>query len=188
MRQFIKKKPMRSMQPWYRGFTGTIRPSGESGCWNAVAAHASLSPLLPYEHSPRQIRLPWCVHADKQHHPADNGAAAAEVDAGLQGVSWTCIAASISWHAPFLDVWKLLLRFLQGNMPGGDHKKTKLNIYDANNSVIYGLRIRSPCLHDASAARSGNTTRTEAFILLFAWTAASSRMQRRKRASKRSCV
>ena len=39
MRQFIKKKPMRSMPPWYRGFTGTIKPSGEKGCSNAVCRY-----------------------------------------------------------------------------------------------------------------------------------------------------
>ena len=36
MRQFIKKKPMRKMQPWYRGFCGTIKASAEKGRWNAV--------------------------------------------------------------------------------------------------------------------------------------------------------
>jgi hypothetical protein len=27
----ILRKPMQNMQPWYRGFTGTIKPSGEKG-------------------------------------------------------------------------------------------------------------------------------------------------------------
>eukprot|EP00928_Gymnodinium_smaydae_P070564 TRINITY_DN54374_c0_g1_i1.p1 TRINITY_DN54374_c0_g1~~TRINITY_DN54374_c0_g1_i1.p1 ORF type:complete len:1314 (-),score=374.03 TRINITY_DN54374_c0_g1_i1:105-3977(-) len=31
MRAYIKKKKMKIMRPWYRGFTGTIKPSGEKG-------------------------------------------------------------------------------------------------------------------------------------------------------------
>ena len=36
----------------------------------------------------RQIRLPRLIHEIEQHDPADNRAAFAKVDAGLQGASW----------------------------------------------------------------------------------------------------
>lgn len=46
MRQFIKKKPMRSMPPWYRGFTGTIRPAGEKGKYDCRGSYAKSSSTI----------------------------------------------------------------------------------------------------------------------------------------------
>lgn len=36
MRLFLKKKKMKLMTPWYRGFTGTIKPSGEKGKYDSI--------------------------------------------------------------------------------------------------------------------------------------------------------
>ncbi|CAE7523479.1 top-2 [Symbiodinium natans] len=107
MRQFIKKKPMRSMQPWYRGFTGTIRPSGESGKYDCHGAYTQTSSTI------LQItELPLR-----------------------------------KWTQDYKE-------FLQGNMPGGDHKKTKLNIYDVreyhtDRSVHFVVRMDGSKLKDA---------------------------------------
>ncbi|CAJ1380286.1 unnamed protein product [Effrenium voratum] len=83
MRAFIKKKPMKHMQPWYRGFTGTIKPSGEKGKYDCLGALSKTSTTI------LQItELPLK-----------------------------------KWTQDYKE-------FLQANMPGGDTKKTKLNIYD----------------------------------------------------------
>jgi len=36
MRLFIKKKPLKVVKPWYRGFTGTIKPTAEKGKMDCV--------------------------------------------------------------------------------------------------------------------------------------------------------
>jgi len=83
MRQFIKKKPMQNMQPWYRGFTGTIKPSGEKGKYDCLGSFSKTSTTI------LQItELPLK-----------------------------------KWTQDYKE-------FLQSNMPGGDNKKSKLNIYD----------------------------------------------------------
>jgi len=83
MRQFIKKKPMRSMPPWYRGFTGTIKPSGEKGKYDCRGSYTkSSSTILQITELPLR-----------------------------------------KWTQDYKE-------FLQSNMPGGDQKKAKLNIYD----------------------------------------------------------
>jgi len=46
MRQYIKRKPMRGMQPWYRGFTGTIKPSGEKGRYDCLGSFAQTSTTI----------------------------------------------------------------------------------------------------------------------------------------------
>ncbi|CAE7296829.1 top-2 [Symbiodinium pilosum] len=107
IRLFIKKKPVRAMQPWYRGFTGTIKPSGEKGKYDCLGAYTKTSTTI------LQItELPLR-----------------------------------KWTQDYKE-------FLQSNMPGGDQKKAKLNIYDVREyhterSVHFVVRMDGNKLKDA---------------------------------------
>mmetsp|Transcript_46514 Transcript_46514/g.101189 ORF Transcript_46514/g.101189 Transcript_46514/m.101189 type:complete len:590 (+) Transcript_46514:3-1772(+) len=46
MRLFIKKSKMKSMKPWYRGFSGTIKPAEEKGKYECVGVHHKTSSTM----------------------------------------------------------------------------------------------------------------------------------------------
>mmetsp|Transcript_8373 Transcript_8373/g.19772 ORF Transcript_8373/g.19772 Transcript_8373/m.19772 type:complete len:1261 (+) Transcript_8373:26-3808(+) len=107
MRQFIKKKPMHSMQPWYRGFTGSIKPSGEKGKYDCHGSFTkSSTTILQITELPLR-----------------------------------------KWTQDYKE-------FLQSNMPGGEQKKAKLNIYDVREyhterSVHFVVRMDGSKLKEA---------------------------------------
>merc|ERR1719160_2060963 len=39
LRLFIRRKKMKKMTPWYRGFTGTIKKSAEKGKWDCIGVY-----------------------------------------------------------------------------------------------------------------------------------------------------
>mmetsp|Transcript_42533 Transcript_42533/g.77927 ORF Transcript_42533/g.77927 Transcript_42533/m.77927 type:complete len:1238 (-) Transcript_42533:257-3970(-) len=43
MRLFIKRKKMKIIRPWYRGFAGTIKPSGEKGKYDSIGVATELT-------------------------------------------------------------------------------------------------------------------------------------------------
>jgi len=46
MRAFIKRKKMKTMTPWYRRFTGTIKPSGEKGKLDCIGTYSEQGRVL----------------------------------------------------------------------------------------------------------------------------------------------
>jgi len=107
MRLYIKKKTMQNMQPWYRGFTGTIKPSGEKGKYDCVGTFSKTSTTVV-----QITELPLK-----------------------------------KWTQDYKE-------FLQSNMPGGENKKTKLNIYDVREyhterQVHFVVRMDGSKLKDA---------------------------------------
>jgi len=46
MRLCIRKKKPKPMKPWYRGFTGTIKPSGERGKYDCLGAYTESSKTI----------------------------------------------------------------------------------------------------------------------------------------------
>merc|ERR1712224_430883 len=46
MRLYIKRKKMKAMKPWYRGFTGTIKPSGERGKYDCIGTYHESSKTI----------------------------------------------------------------------------------------------------------------------------------------------
>lgn len=58
----------------------------------------------------------------------------------IRRLLWECLSLMLP-DMTSSELWRSTLRFLQSNMPGGENKKTKLNIYDVPSRKSCGIDL-----------------------------------------------